>query len=84
MQLPHDNLSENKRQAIEQLNKREDIIIAQADNGGTVAILDTNNYLKEAKRQLNNTKFNQKLSHNPIQQNTKKLKPQLAILKFAI
>ena len=85
MQLPHDNLTKSKLQVIEQLNNREDIIIiAQADNGGATAILDTNDYLKEAKRQSNNKKVYQKHVIIRYNKTPKKLKPQLAILKFAI
>ena len=83
MQLPHDNLTKSKLQVIEQLNNREDIIIiAQADNGGATAILDTNDYLKEAKRQLNNKKVYQKPRHNSIQQNTEKAETTISNLKI--
>ena len=35
------------------LSKREDIIITNAEKGGTVPIVNRNDYIKEAKRQLN-------------------------------
>ena len=48
MKLPHDSLSKNKRQVIEQMKNKKYIIITQAVNGGAAAILYTND-LKEAK-----------------------------------
>ena len=35
------------------LSKREDIIITNAEKGGAVLIVNRNDYIKEAKRQLN-------------------------------
>ena len=41
-----------EREAVKELSKREDIIINNADKGGAVVIVDTNDYIKEAERQL--------------------------------
>ena len=41
-----------ERGAVKELSKREDIIINNADKGGAVVIVDTNDYIKEAERQL--------------------------------
>ena len=41
-----------EREAVKELSKREDIIINNADKGGAVVIVDTNDYIKEAEREL--------------------------------
>ena len=41
-----------EREAVKELSKREDLIINNADKGGAVVIVDTNDYIKEAERQL--------------------------------
>ena len=47
------NLIKGERKALEDLRKRDDIIITNVDKGGAVVILDVENYIKEAHRQLN-------------------------------
>ena len=47
------NLSKDKKVALKGLSKRDDSIITNADKGGTVVIMDVNDYIREAKRQLN-------------------------------
>ena len=37
---------------MEELTKRKDLIITNADKGGAVVIMETDNYIKEAIRQL--------------------------------
>ena len=51
------NLSRNERMALQTLMHREDIIITQADKGGAVCIISIEDYIKEAKRQLDDTNF---------------------------
>ena len=48
------NLSKDEKVALKDLSKRDDIIITNADKGGAVVIMDVNDYIREAKRQLNN------------------------------
>ena len=50
---PHPNLDKGEREAIKELSKRKDVIITNADKGGAVVIVDTNDYIKKAERQLN-------------------------------
>ena len=50
---PYPNLDTGEKEAIKELSRREDIIITKADKGGAVVIVDTNDYIKEAVRQLN-------------------------------
>ena len=44
---------------MEELAKRKDLIITNADKGGAVVIMDTDSYIKEANRQLSD-KFSYK------------------------
>ena len=53
------------------LSKRRDIIIAIADKGGVVVIMDTENYIKEANRQLFDKNNYKTLQINPILQHNK-------------
>ena len=46
------NLSKEEEKALNNLEKRDDIIIINADKGGAITILDTEDYVKEAQRQL--------------------------------
>ena len=41
---------------MKELSERVDIIITKADKGGAVVIVDVKDYIKQAERQLNNTK----------------------------
>ena len=54
------NLTKAERLALDQLQQRTDIIITNADNGGAVVIQDTDEYIKEANRQLDDTNFYRK------------------------
>ena len=49
------NLSKDENVALKHLSKRDDIVIANADWGGAVVIMDVNDYDREAKRQLNDS-----------------------------
>ena len=51
------NLSKDKKVALKGLSKRDDIIIINADKSGAVVIMDVNDYIREAKRQLNDSKI---------------------------
>ena len=52
------------RQALKQLKEREDIIITNADKGGAVVIIDVDDYVKEAERQLNNQESYKSIDHD--------------------
>ena len=47
------NLSKDEKVALKDLSKPDDIIITNADKGGTVVVMDVIDYIMEAKRQLN-------------------------------
>ena len=58
------NLTKGEIRSLNNLKKREDIIITKADKGGAVVILNVEDYLKEANRQLDNTEFYKKIVHD--------------------
>ena len=51
------NLSKRERLALDRLSNNRDIIIKPADKGGATVILNTTDYLQEAKRQLDNDTY---------------------------
>ena len=53
----HKNLQANEKMAIDSLFKDKTITIKPADKGGAIVVLDTNQYISEAHRQLTNTQF---------------------------
>ena len=59
------NLSKKEIKAMEDLKKREDVVICKADKGGAVVICSVKDYIKEADRQLTDRNFYKKLPHNP-------------------
>ena len=50
---PKDNLTKGEQKALEELSKRDDIIITNADKGRAIVIMDTDKYISEAQYQLN-------------------------------
>ena len=48
MKNPKPNLSKGEQQAMEELAKRKNIIITNADKVGAVVITDVENYINEA------------------------------------
>ena len=49
------NLSIKEQEALEEIKHRKDIVITNADKSDAVVILGVKDYIKEYKRQLNNT-----------------------------
>ena len=49
---PKPNLSKGEQKAMEELTKRKDIVITNADKGGAVVIMDVEKYINEANHQL--------------------------------
>ena len=45
----------NERDALLELSERDDIIITKADKGGATVVINVDDYIQEANRQLNNT-----------------------------
>ena len=61
----HDNLPREERQALSSLRTRTDIIIKPADKGSAVVVMDRQQYIDEAMRQLNNQSHYQLLNSDP-------------------
>ena len=59
------NLSNGELEAMEELRKRDDLIFSKADKGGALVIMDVDDYIKEANRQLDDTEFYRKLQNDP-------------------
>ena len=55
-----------------QLSERDDII-TKADKGGTIVIINVDDYIREANRQLNNTDFYKKIPNAPTESNSYKV-----------
>ena len=51
--IPKDNLTEGEQKTLEELSKRDEIIITNADEGRAIVIIDIDKYISEAQHQLN-------------------------------
>ena len=61
----YSNLTIKEKKAMQELQSRDDIVITDADKGGAVAILDVEDYFKEAERQLKNKQNYIKINYDP-------------------
>ncbi|CAJ0963613.1 unnamed protein product [Ranitomeya imitator] len=61
------NLTLSERQSLQSLQSDSSLIIKPADKGGAIVIMDKSDYLREIRRQLDNTTVYQKLDSNPTQ-----------------
>ena len=61
------SLSKGEQREIEELAKRKDIIINNADKGGVVLIIDVEKYINEANRQLSEERSYKTLQEEPAQ-----------------
>ena len=64
------NLTNQEFSALNRLKNNKDIVIKPADKGGSIVIMDRNNYLFEAYKQLNDQNYYKKLK-GPIFHNNK-------------
>lgn len=62
--IQRDNLTAEHRMAIDSLKNNKDIIIKPADKGSAIVILDKQQYMQEAYRQLHNTQHYVQLPHS--------------------
>lgn len=76
----NNNLTYKDRQCLKNLTDNRDIIIAQADKGGGICIVNTADYVSEAIKQLNDTKFYKKLDYDPTLKFRETIKTQLKYL----
>ena len=58
---PKDNLTKGEQKALEELSKRDDIIIRNDDKGGAIVIMDIDRYISKAQRQFNDENNYKKL-----------------------
>ena len=58
------NITKNETQALKSLQNRADIVIKPADKGGAVCVWDKTMYIKEAEKQLSDTRFYRKLDQD--------------------
>ena len=65
MKNPNSNLYNEEQKAMEELAKRKDIIITNADKGGAVVIMDVENYINKANRQQSDKLNYKKLQEDP-------------------
>ena len=63
--------TKSERTNMKELSERVNIIIAKADKGGAVVIVHVKDFIKQAERQLNDTKNYRKLQENAIATNIK-------------
>ena len=66
---------------MEELSKRNNPIITKADKGGTVVVIDTDNYIKEANRQLSDKASYKQLTEDPTLQHNRMLKQTIQRFK---
>ena len=67
----YNNLTKGERKALKELANRNDIIIRKAENGVAIVTIAVEDYVKEAKHQLNNKDAYKKLQYNPTQTHTR-------------
>ena len=51
------NLTKEEQKALEELSKKDDIIITNADKRGAIVVMDIDRYISEAQHQLNDEKI---------------------------
>ena len=65
------NLTYKEHVAMEELAKRKDLIIINADKGGGVVIMDTDSYIKEASWQLSDKTSYKQITQDPTLQHNR-------------
>ena len=65
----YSNLTAKERNALQEQQSRNHIVITDADKWGAVVILDIEGYVKEAERQLNNKENYRKVNYYPTTAN---------------
>ena len=61
-----------------------DNVITKADKGGAVVIIDVDDYIREANRQLNNTDFYEKIPNDPTESSRNKVNNTINEFKLRI
>jgi len=68
------NLTKEERDSISNLRNNKNIVIQSADKGGATVIMNRENYILEAERQLNNNKYYRRLDKPIYMDNISKIK----------
>ncbi|CAJ0966566.1 unnamed protein product [Ranitomeya imitator] len=74
------NISAQERKAIQSLKSNKEIIIKPADKAGAIVMMNTSDYMKEAKTQLMDTRYYKKLESDPTQDYYKELNKLVSCL----
>ena len=64
--LPRNNISQHEKNIISGFSKREDLVFTKADKGGATVILDVEDYVEKANKELKD-----KISHDPTHEHLK-------------
>ena len=75
------NLTYKEHAAMEELAKRKDLIITNADKGGAVVIMDTDSYAKEANRQLSDKASYKQSTQDPTLQHNRMVNQRIERFK---
>lgn len=81
VKIPKRNLTEQEVKGLEKLKKNSEIIIKPADKGSATVILDRDNYILEAERQLGNPKHYKQLKEPVFPETAEKFNQILNVLK---
>ena len=76
----HSNLTSKELAAMKEFRNRDDLNFTKADKGGALVVMDVDDYITEAKRQLDDAEFYKKLSQDPTKMYTERINK--AIDKF--
>ena len=71
------NITSDQKNLIKKLKDNHSIVVKKADKGAAVVLLKTSDYLREIYRQLNDTKFYQKLNKDITPEVSKRLQTVL-------
>ena len=77
-----DNLNRDEHNSIIKLRNNDKILIKSADKGGATVIMDKDNYIYEAYRQLNDIKYYKPLDQPIFQENIPRIKNVLRKMKI--
>ena len=69
--LPRNNISQHEKNIISGFSKREDLVFTKADKGGATVILDVEDYVEKANKELKDKIYYKKISHDPTHERLK-------------
>ena len=69
--LPRNNISQHEKNIISGFSKREDLVFTKADKGGATVILDVEDYVEKANKELKDNIYYKKISHDPTHEHLK-------------